>query len=133
MTMRWLAALLLAGAFGCAHKSPKAEKPIYKGYVRLGPEQVSFQPCGEPRAKRWWLAETQGHEGWKEVAAVLDAQPECDLGKACQLQQAYVEIEGKLSPPGSYGQMGMYERQITPIRFLSAAYAGPNDCRQPSE
>jgi hypothetical protein len=133
MHTRLRAALLLIFAVGCAHGAPATDKPSYRGYVRLGPDQASFQVCGAPRTKRWWLVGTIGTEGWKQVSAILDAQPGCDGEAPCHLQEAYVELDGKLSAPGSYGPLGMYERQLDPTRFMSASRVSPTECLQPPQ
>jgi hypothetical protein len=139
----YLAGLLLLVAGGACREAaylPNGECPTgkppanaaaqFRGYVRLGPEQVSFQPCGATWTHRWWL--TGGGAGWELAQCILDSQPLCDLGTMpCELQEAYVEMDADLSAPGSFGHMGAYEKAIRATRVLYAARRPRGECAQP--
>jgi len=100
-------------------------KPV-RGTVLLGPEMMAFQPCNS--SDEWWIASTGDSEG--KVAAILNAQPRCDLGTMpCVLQRAYVEAEARVSEKGEYGHMGEYAREIHFTKVTTAAQAGPADCK----
>jgi len=102
----WLAGCHHEGTGG--HRSDVPEPQAqFRGFIRLGPEQMSFQPCGSTRDDRWWWAARDDVPGWKGVDAILDAQPRCDLDTMpCKLQEAYVELDGRLTEPGEFGHMG---------------------------
>jgi hypothetical protein len=84
----------------------------FRGFLRLGPEQMSFQRCEVPRSTQWWweLAPTAAWEevdGWKRAKDILDAQPLCDLHTLpCKLQEVYAEFDGDVTPPGRFGHVG---------------------------
>lgn len=85
-----------------------------------------------PYTARVWLG-GQRVEGWDDVQKVLDKQPRCDLDMLpCEMQQAYVELDGAISEAGRFGRMGRYEREVTARRFTFAARTAPDDCRQPA-
>jgi hypothetical protein len=129
-----LFALELAGTAACRHPAPAPSAPYVgkgslRGYVRLGPEQVSFQACGSDR--KWWLAPANA-PGWSDAVRVLEAQPECDLGYTpCALQEVFVDADGQVSPPGEYGHLGRYAREVRLSRVYWASRAAPEECAQP--
>jgi hypothetical protein len=63
----------------------------------------------------------------------LDAQPRCDLDTLpCKLQEAYVELDGRLTEPGHFGHMGAYERELTITRIARASRLALTPCDQPA-
>jgi hypothetical protein len=138
LTMRRIAALILLATplAGCPRPMPPPSgKPgvgTIRGYVRLGPEEESFQRCGDTTADTMWLGEGRD-ETWAPVSKILGAQPECDLDTIpCDHQEAYVELDGTISEPGHYGHMEMYNRELRPRRVTYAARTAPTDCPQPA-
>jgi len=140
-TARVLAvALLLAGATcGCARptRQPTA-KGQYRGFLRLGPESMTLQPCDTPERSEWWWDFEAGSGGWKGVEggimaeSVLDAQPRCDLYTLpCEWQEVYVEIDGRLSEKGHFGHMGGYERELIVKKVWYASLSARGPCGQP--
>jgi hypothetical protein len=108
-----------------ASDGKEAAKPV-RGVVALGPEQMAFQPCNSQ--ERWWIASTGDSEG--KVAAILNAQPSCDLGTMpCKEQRAYVEAEARVSRKGKYGHMGGYSHEIYFTKIQTAARDAPADCK----
>jgi hypothetical protein len=99
---------------------------------------------------RWWLlggdrthmelsgrvglrdADEGPARGWDRVQCILNSQPLCDLATLpCDLQEAYVEMDAELSAPGTFGHMGMYEREMRPTRVWFAARDARAECAQP--
>jgi hypothetical protein len=136
--MRKIAALVLLATSLAACPRPMpgpSGKPgvgTIRGYVRLGPEEVSFQRCGETTGDRMWLGEG-GNETWGPVSDILHAQRECDLDTLpCAHQEAYVELDGTISEPGHYGHVGIDARELRPKRVTYAARTAPTECPQPA-
>src|SRR5262245_34924211 len=83
-----LLSVLLATAVlgGCGPAAnPTAPGDQFRGFLRLGPEEISLQPCGTSREQRWWW-ELEGRpftrkqaDGWQLAETILDSQPSCDL------------------------------------------------------
>jgi hypothetical protein len=138
----------LALIFVCCASAPEqrgsASDAQFRGFIRWGPEQESFQPCGVAWRHRWWLdreqqeralAERQQRrralaETWRLAEDVLNAQPSCDF-VPCRDQTVYVELDGDLSEPGHYGHMDEYERNLSPTRIRYAARTARGSCSQP--
>jgi hypothetical protein len=115
-----------------------ADGPQFRGFVRLGPEQVSFQPCGVSRLHRWWFEpaapDGSAPKSWRLAADILDAQPRCDLDTLpCRLQEVYVEMDGKLTDRGRFGHMGAYERRFDLVRVHYASKRARGECTQPGK
>jgi hypothetical protein len=139
------AALSTVLLVACRHQDvgrPQSEAPEqaaqFRGFMRLGPEQMSFQPCGTPRRGRWWweleskAAAWEEVPGWLSAKEILDAQPRCDLDTIpCELQEVYAELDGLLTEAGHFGHMGAYERELTVTRVLRASRLATMPCSQP--
>src|SRR5690349_15881424 len=103
--------LATAVLVGCNRRAdPPAPADHFRGFLRLGPEEISFQPCGTSREHRWWW-ELEGRpltrkqaDGWQLAEPILNSQPRCDINTMpCKLQEAYVELNGVVSQPGHFG------------------------------
>jgi hypothetical protein len=120
---------------GCKSAKPVAPTAQFRGFLRLGPEQMSFQSCGTSRRDRWWweLDPRVGEvKGWKDAEAILDSQPRCDLDTLpCKLQEVYVEANGRLSESGRFGHLGVYGHQLWIGQVLFASRSSRPDCSQP--
>jgi hypothetical protein len=122
-----MAALLsaVAGSFACS----RAERGRLRGYVRRGPEEVTFHPCGSREG--WWISVNRPH-GWLTVEHVLASQPGCNLMNAgnCVPQEAFIEGDGQVTAPGHYGHMGMYQREVRLSRIHWADRGPRGTCRE---
>ena len=71
--------------------------------MRLGFEQASFQPCGEPYSKAWWWDLPEHHfdnskvEKWDATWTLLSAQFCNESTPQCAVAAAYVEFSGRVS------------------------------------
>jgi len=63
----------------------------------------------------WWLA-GEG-EAWRAVVAPLARGQRSPWGRL------HLVIEGQLSPPGHYGQLGAYQRQLRVVRVIASSLA----------
>jgi hypothetical protein len=133
-------AVVVACLLGCRERplEAKASGPQFRGFIRLGPEQVSFQPCGASRSHRWWFNSAAPDESppetWSLASDILKAQPHCDVGTMpCRLQEVYVEMDGKPTEPGRLGHMGAYERSLDLVRVHHASRNARGECAQPAK
>ena len=145
---RSLRSLGLALILVCCASAPEQRGSAlgaqFRGFIRWGPEQESFQPCGVAHRHRWWLDREQDErapaerqqrrralaETWMLAEDVLNAQPVCDSAP-CKHQEVYVELDGDLTEPGHYGHMDQYERALSPTRIRYAARSARGSCGQP--
>lgn len=79
----------------------------YKGILLIGPESVGFVPL-EQRDEFWWVG--AGKVGWETI--YKHTQPRPDLGKHARIDNALVEISGPVGPPGPYGHLNDFNREI---------------------
>lgn len=116
--------LLLTGIWlivACQSHSP-SEPPAKRvvaidGIIHLGPESVTFTPCGSD-GPAWISALPKPEAGWTAVSKHLNSQPVCNLSNIpCQHQSAQVSGLGVFSEDGSYGHLGKYQRAINLIEL----------------
>jgi len=124
---KFLAALLLMLLVGCSPDEPALvpagppasastpEPRLFKGYYVAGFERSEFRPASDLE-QRWWLS------GGIENCPFLDFNQE-RYGPLWR--QTYLELQGILSPPGQYGHLGAYERELTIVKTIS--------CRPPRD
>lgn len=91
----------------------------YRGYVLLGDESATFSPL-ERGYEIWWMFE--GKVGWDEVNRQVPPSSE-------QLTGALVEIVGRVGPPGAYGHLEAYEREIAMDEFKVLRLLSPHELR----
>jgi len=144
-TMRQIAILCLllvaAGASsGCRNETAPApaHKAQHRGYLRWGPHETSFQPCGQSEQWEFELAVPHEHAqweppipGWEFVESILRTQPRCDTTTApCTRQEVYVEADGDFSKSGRFGADNERVRQLRLKRVFVARRSEPS-CTQP--
>jgi hypothetical protein len=106
---------LVAAVAGCssAPKEVSLAGEVYRGHFVDGFEVSSFQPCGS--AEEWWM------------------DPNDELYRATNYRfshgTVYLEVRGHVSPPGHYGHLGVYRRELTVRRVLLAREPTANDCQ----
>ena len=84
---------------------------IFRGVYTLSFEKSEFVPAGS--GCRWWLAgETQ--QLW-----VATHSPQ-----GMESATVRIEVQGIVSKPGCYGHLGIYRRELTVTRILSAEVRG---------
>lgn len=106
-----LALPLLLGACASA-TGPAAER--HRGLYTWGFEVSGFQPCGS--SESWWVTAGDLYPRYREVATA-DYQP------------VYVEVTGEVGPPGRYGHMGAYSREIAVRDVAVMRPLREGDCR----
>ena len=121
--MRLLAVLFSVLLAGCSEpevpmalNDPPAASPLqtFQGYYVSGFERNEFRPESDLE-QRWWLS------GAIEGCAFLNFDQE----RYSPWRQTYLELQGVLSPPGQYGHLGAYSRELTIIKTVS--------CRPPRD
>jgi hypothetical protein len=106
---------------GCAGRSDRDALPVtaaepapiaerFAGYYEAGWEREVFRPCGVQ--EDWWSWSTgkiiqEDPRGWGRV---------------------FVVLEGTVSPPGSYGHLGRYPRQIVITEVIEVRPAESAAC-----
>jgi hypothetical protein len=101
----------------------ETKRDEFEGFYTAGFEVSSFVPCGDPGqpgyGKGYWLMGTA--EFVERYNALVGFS-----GQAPRRAHApiYVRFKGDLSPPGSHGHLGMYEREVTVIELLEMSRDG---------
>lgn len=85
------------------------ETGVFRGVYTGGFEVSDFRACGTDTT--WWAT--------GELRRLGGGQP---VG-------VYAEVQGELSPPGSYGHLGMYPRQIEIRKVRRVEPTPPLFCR----
>jgi hypothetical protein len=106
-----LALPLLIG--GCAKTITDPAAVVYEGFYTWGFEVNAFQPCGSEES--WWVTEGDLSARHREIAQ--DYQP------------VFVVLAGEAGPPGKYGHMGAYSREIAVKEVLEMRAAREADCK----
>ena len=118
-----LCAVLLAGA--CRPPAKLGEpnpKATFRGYGHCEFEGSYFIGCGSNAP--FWI---DCHE--PSMAVFLEVQDGCEL-RPCSADDIYVELEGVLSPEGSYGHLGYNKHKLTPTHVHYASIVGPSSCER---
>ena len=85
------------------------------GHMVIGFEIASFVPCGlETSGEEYWLSADPGVELYDAYHAAVgeDYTP------------AYIHVTGRLSPPGEYGHLGAYTRELTVSEIIEINATG---------
>jgi hypothetical protein len=111
---RWwiVAGPLALGACVSAVSAPAGER--ITGHYSQGFEVDAFRPCRSEES--WWV--TEGEELRSRYRA-LSPQP---------YQQVYVELRGHAGPPGRYGHLGAYSRELVAGEVMVMRPATARDC-----
>jgi len=99
---------------GPATEADSPEHQTYKGYYVWGFERSEFRPINDLE-QRWWLS------GAIENCPFLNFNQE----RYSPWHQTYLEVQGVLSPPGQYGHLAFYKRELTIVKAIS--------CRPPRD
>jgi hypothetical protein len=79
----------------------------FRGYLVLGEESAGFSPLQQGR-EVWWFV--PGRVGWDQVGKYFPKPPQ-------PYYIAVVEIFGRVGPPGAYGHLQVYDREIIMDEF----------------
>lgn len=93
----------------CAPDAPRTIERFTGSYVQAFEKHV-FIPSGN-RGTWWAVLEPTARKA-------MDAARGPDLPIS---EPIYCDVEGILSPPGSYGHLNQYPREITIVRVVSAS------------
>lgn len=111
MRRAFLACLLVLGLTACASAAPASQHQRFTGDLEWGFETSSFR-TDDGRGPYWLSAEG---DVWPQVVAPIQASSNRPWGRV------HLVIEGELSAPGHYGQLGAYERELRVTRVISSA------------
>ncbi len=108
-----IASTLITIAAACASTRYEAYEPRpLRGIYRQGWEVQSFRPCGS--REDWWVADG------------ADLRPRAERAGLDPDGPLLVEVRASVSPPGRFGHLGGYSRQIgvEEVLRVEAARAG---------
>lgn len=121
----FLAVLLTMGLTGCGGNGSQSDdqqssRGRFSGRFTDGFETSAFRPCGS-NDPYWVIDDTQ--------SLIDSTRPNGAEGSPTQPSTVYVEVEGTLSPRGSYGHLETYDRELVVSRVLSVSATPPDSCR----
>jgi len=90
----------------------------FKGYLLLADEMAGFVPL-ERRDEFWWIV--PGKTKWEAIDAPFRQAPPSST--EWQIKSALVEVVGRVGPPGIYGHLGSYLREIAIDEFKFIRHA----------
>jgi hypothetical protein len=96
------------------------DQDLFEGSYAYGFETSAFLPCGV--SEQWWVTPANGEVGQELVRAYNSISDE-------QFKNAYARLRGKISPRGSYGHLGMYEREFTVTEIVDLRGRLEGDCQ----
>jgi hypothetical protein len=92
---------------------------LWKGVYKAGFEIQMFTPCGATEGM--WV------EGkYQEIDDFISKSG--DPTSSSYTTEVYVEIQADVSPPGNYGDHGMFRQQINVIKVIKVQYGMPYNC-----
>jgi len=95
----------------------------FEGYYASGFEVSSFVPCGIAEnasyGNGYWLTGTT--EFYDQYYALIQSS---GFDQSTGYLSVYVRFKGELSPPGHYGHLGAYEREVTVTELLEMSVDG---------
>jgi len=96
---------------------------ILRGYQVYGNELMAFEPCGS--SELIWMNLSGNEKG----LGLIPAQT-CpgDASLAMCVRHMYTELLGAVSPPGKYGHLSKYAREIRVQEFLVVTLAESQAC-----
>lgn len=108
-------ALFLTAGPACGQEAASFRGP---GHYVTGFETSEFVPCAPEHAnERWWLAGDSAVYPALQDAAYGAVPADERKGRT---GRAFVRLRGRITPPGRYGHMGAYEREIEVAEVLDA-------------
>jgi hypothetical protein len=124
----WRALVVAATIAGCGDATEGARE--VRGDLQLRVESRLLRPCGID--ENWWFeldpfAVPPAVEGLD--VAVRGRTERCEEGMAgCGITGVYLEGTAKVSPKGSYGFLGKYDRSVELTAITRAFTRPPADC-----
>ncbi|MCC7359064.1 MAG: hypothetical protein IT317_06290 [Anaerolineales bacterium] len=86
------------------------------GHMVLGFEVASFVPCGrEDSGEAYWLSADPGVELYDAYHAATGTEDYIPV---------YAHVLGRLSPPGQYGHLNAYTRELTVTEIITLNTTG---------
>lgn len=105
-------------------RRPGFTSGTFEGAYALGFETSGLRPCEQPDAN-WWV------RGTDDLRIQYDALAEAPGGRGLG-PFARIVVEGELSPEGSYGHLGGWDRLLIVTRVVSVEEIGPSDGEWPT-
>ena len=111
--------LLFLASLACQTLLPGSgtQSGEFEGYYASGFEVSSFVPCGIAEnpsyGNGYWL--TGNTEFYNQYAALIQST---GFDQSTGYLSVYVRFKGELSPQGTYGHLGAYEREVIVTELL---------------
>lgn len=94
---------------------------VFAGRYESGFETSAFHPCGSE--EQWWV--TADSAAWARLH-----EPPARVDSVGYLEAvAFVRLRGRRSPPGEYGHVGAYDRELTVTEVLEVRPPEEAECR----
>lgn len=125
-----LLVLVLASACNGLPQLPNSTT-TFSGYYTSAFETSAFLSCDQQAAglaAAYWLSAEPRANFFEQFSKLGTPTPTGATPAPYTPQSAFVKFEGKLSPPGQYGHLGMYSREITLTKLLAIALPADNQC-----
>jgi hypothetical protein len=90
-------------------------RTVWRGYVSFGFETSEFRPCGS--REKWWVLSTKD---LSQRYAKLSPK---------MYGTVYVRLKGMPTHKGTYGHLGVYQRQFAVQSVLEARAPRSDDCK----
>jgi len=97
----------------------------YEGQFIYGFEQSNFYPCGSDEV--WWVIDGEEYTRLTNEVAAL-AIDDTTTSDSCQ--GAFVVLRGIKSKKGSYGHMGVFDREFQLTEVIDVRCGTSDDCEQ---
>jgi hypothetical protein len=111
---RWSIVLALVPLAACVSDATGLAADRFTGYYSQGFEVDAFRPCDSD--ERWWV--TEGADLRTRYAA-LSPEP---------YEEVFVEVRGHAGPPGKYGHLGAYSRELAVDEVVTIVPSGQRGC-----
>ena len=93
----------------------------FAGHYTSGFEVASFAPCaGSGPSGPWWLNAAPEIRFYEQYSALLGGTPQPPGAYA----SVFLRFRGTLSPPGDYGHLGAYEREVMVVEVVEMSVEG---------
>ena len=118
--MRSAVPALLLGALWLLSAACGSRVDLHEGGFVSGFETSAFYPCGSD--EQWWVVADSA--AWAELHA---PSARIDSG-GYRTVTAFVRVRGRVSPPGEYGHVGAYDRELEVSEVLEVRAPGTAEC-----
>lgn len=103
-----------------ANPDDMMSQDLFEGFYGFGFETSAFTPCGVK--EQWWVTPANDEVGQELVRAY-------NATTSTQNRAVYARLRGKISANGTYGHLGMYNREFIVSEIVDLRAQQEGDCR----